>query len=259
MTQNIIEYLQPAELYESYRVKPVNLKGQSKCPTPPTVNIVNEETREDDYVYLNYNEYKRTINRRKLMNAVVEYLKDGFQKSNIIIDPNSSKIIKVSLSDAKASSADATGWVWNADIKIKVDIPEINYSSIFEAKDRAHMGADMRAMAYASHVLSRQIIDDPLIQDYILCKNNVASKSQPSTPDKPKIIKSVIPATEINIIIVTGTSANIRSGAGNKYPIVATVKQGDKLILLGEHREWLNIRLENGQEGWILSRFVQEQ
>jgi hypothetical protein len=59
-----------------------------------------------------------------------------------------------------------------------------------------------------------------------------------------------------NTVIVTGTFANIRSGAGNNFSIVTTVKQGDKLILLGEYGEWFNVRLENGQEGWIDNRFV---
>lgn len=59
-------------------------------------------------------------------------------------------------------------------------------------------------------------------------------------------------------MVVTGTSANIHSEAGNEFPIVATVKHGDKLILLGEYGKWFNVRLKNGQEGWINSRFAQE-
>jgi hypothetical protein len=61
-----------------------------------------------------------------------------------------------------------------------------------------------------------------------------------------------------NIVIVTGTFANIRSGAGDEFPIVTAVRKGDKLILLGESGEWFNVRLGNRQEGWINSRFVKE-
>jgi len=39
---------------------------------------------------------------------------------------------------------------------------------------------------------------------------------------------------------------------------IQVVRKGDKLILLGESGEWFNVRLENRQEGWINSRFVQE-
>ncbi len=64
------------------------------------------------------------------------------------------------------------------------------------------------------------------------------------------------PPVNTNTVTVSGTSANIRSGAGNNFSIVTTVKQGDELILLGEYGEWFNVRLENGQEGWIDNRFV---
>ena len=59
-----------------------------------------------------------------------------------------------------------------------------------------------------------------------------------------------------NIVTVTWTSANIRSGAGNEFPLVTAVKQGDKLTVIGEDREWFNVRLEDGKEGWINSRVV---
>ena len=60
----------------------------------------------------------------------------------------------------------------------------------------------------------------------------------------------------VNFVTVTGTSANIRSNAGNEFATITTVKQGDKLALLGEYGEWFNVRLENGQEGWINKMFT---
>ena len=67
---------------------------------------------------------------------------------------------------------------------------------------------------------------------------------------------SVTSSSAKSIVTVNATSTNIRSGAGNEFPPVCTVKQEDKLVLLGEHGEWFNVRLENGQEGWISNRFV---
>jgi len=84
------------------------------------------------------------------------------------------------------------------------------------------------------------------------------NKPQVTLPEKPLILKPATPPPATNIVIVTGTSANIRSGAGNEFPAVAIVKQGDKLILLGEYGEWFNVRLETGQEGWINRRFVKK-
>ena len=58
------------------------------------------------------------------------------------------------------------------------------------------------------------------------------------------------------VVTVTWTSANIRSGAGNEFPVVTTVNQGDKLTVVGERGEWFNVRLEDGKEGWINSKVV---
>jgi uncharacterized protein YgiM (DUF1202 family) len=35
---------------------------------------------------------------------------------------------------------------------------------------------------------------------------------------------------------------------------LTTVKRGDRLTVIGEDGDWLNVRLENGQEGWINSK-----
>jgi hypothetical protein len=76
--------------------------------------------------------------------------------------------------------------------------------------------------------------------------------------EKPSIDAPPPSAQKINTLIVTGTFTDIHSGAGSEFSIIATVKQGDKLILLGEYGDWFNVRLENGQEGWVHRRFVKE-
>ena len=84
--------------------------------------------------------------------------------------------------------------------------------------------------------------------------SNQATRPQISTPGKP--ITSTPPSVTTTIVTVTWTSANIRSGAGNEFPVLRTVKQGDRLTVVGEDREWFNVRLEDGKEGWINSRVV---
>lgn len=101
----------------------------------------------------------------------------------------------------------------------------------------------------------------PIAPQTAIKKVEILSKTPPSQPEKPQTIipanlPPITPQTAINKVAVTGIYANIRSGAGNEFPIIATVKQGDKLILLGEYGEWYIVRLENGQEGWINNRFT---
>jgi len=77
----------------------------------------------------------------------------------------------------------------------------------------------------------------------------VAGKSPSAAPEQP--------TTSVgDVVTVTWTFANVRSGAGNDFSVIATVKQGDRLTVIGEDRDWFNVRLENGQVGWIDSKKV---
>jgi uncharacterized protein YgiM (DUF1202 family) len=58
------------------------------------------------------------------------------------------------------------------------------------------------------------------------------------------------------IVTVKWTFVIIRSGERNDYPIVTTVNQGDKLIVIGELGEWFQVQLESGQQGWVNNRVV---
>ncbi len=87
-------------------------------------------------------------------------------------------------------------------------------------------------------------------------KVGLPPKAEAIPPEKPMTPIQATPAPEKNKITIIGTFANVRSGAGDEFSIVTIVKQGEKLILLGEYGEWYHVRLENGQEGWVKSRFV---
>jgi hypothetical protein len=87
-------------------------------------------------------------------------------------------------------------------------------------------------------------------------EEDAIEKPQAPLPEKPLISVPKPSSSVSNIVTVIGTFANIRSGAGNEFPIITTVKEGDKLILLGESGDWFNVRLGNGQEGWVNNRFA---
>ena len=191
-TKYITEKLQPTELYKSYNVKPANLKAQSKCISPPTIKILNMETREDDHTVFEVPGQTSTINPKELTESVVAYLKYGFKKSKIEIDNNSIKIIQISFKDAKLLKG---GWTIGGNIKMKVDIPEIKYSEIYEAEDWSTN--TFQAMAYAIHVVTRQIIDDPVIQDYILCAKTSTNENLPVGKSALDILKRRYASGEI--------------------------------------------------------------
>jgi SH3-like domain-containing protein len=86
---------------------------------------------------------------------------------------------------------------------------------------------------------------------------SISTEPQVTSPAKPITSTPVTRSmgTE-KIVTVTWTFANIRSGAGNDYSVVTSVKQGDKLIVIGELGDWFNVRLEGGQQGWISNKVV---
>ena len=101
------------------------------------------------------------------------------------------------------------------------------------------------------------ILEYPPEYTFEMVLTDLPAKPQVTPPEKPATSTPVTPSmgTE-KIVIVTWTSANIRSGAGDNYSVVTTVKQGDKLVVIGESGDWFNVRLENSQQGWISNRVV---
>jgi len=165
ITKNISNELDQNALYKSFNVKPKDLSTHSKCNAPPTVKIVNIENRIEDYETLQNPPASGVINPKELMDGVVLYLKNGFERSGIKGDDQSNKVIHVKMHDLKSV---AGIWSFGSYFKIELLVPETGFTKFYEAKDNS--GHGYAAAAYAIHTVTRQIIDDPIIQDYVLCK-----------------------------------------------------------------------------------------
>lgn len=48
----------------------------------------------------------------------------------------------------------------------------------------------------------------------------------------------------------------MRRGKGENYRIVASLPMGTPVVLLQADKEWAHIRLQDGSEGWVRSRFL---
>jgi hypothetical protein len=62
-----------------------------------------------------------------------------------------------------------SNWVSEGYAKIELIIPEKNFSKFYEGREDTGSLLWV-ALVYAIHGVTRQIIDDPVIQDYILCR-----------------------------------------------------------------------------------------
>src|SRR5262249_39622603 len=60
------------------------------------------------------------------------------------------------------------------------------------------------------------------------------------------------------VIPPSNPTVNLRSGAGSSFPIVTGIKSGTRIVVLGtnEAKDWYNIRLDDGREGWLLASLV---
>lgn len=81
----------------------------------------------------------------------------------------------------------------------------------------------------------------------------------PSPPDTPTPTASPTPQQVGRVI--TETRANVRGGAGTDFDIVAVLNPGDEVVVVGPGTEeetegWLEIVLDNGETGWILSTLL---
>lgn len=165
ITNNISDRLDPDELYKSYNVYPADLSVHSKCEKPPTIKIVNVETRIADYEAMENPPFYGVINPKEMMDGFSLYLEKGFKQSHIKVDDQSIKLLQVKMVDLKSI---AGAWTFGSNFKIELILPETGFTKFYESRDNAANG--YTAAAYAIHAVTRQIIDDPEIQDYILCK-----------------------------------------------------------------------------------------
>jgi hypothetical protein len=51
---------------------------------------------------------------------------------------------------------------------------------------------------------------------------------------------------------------NIRAGAGTKYEVVEKISQGQKVTVLSDQGKWSEIELENGQKGFVSTKFLSD-
>jgi SH3 domain protein len=69
------------------------------------------------------------------------------------------------------------------------------------------------------------------------------------------------PSAQATTLYVSDTSleANLRTGMTSTNRIIALVRPGTRLKLLGEKEGWAEVSLEDGRTGWILRRYLSER
>ena len=55
------------------------------------------------------------------------------------------------------------------------------------------------------------------------------------------------------------TKLNLRSGKGTKYNVIQTLDSGEKVTVLSTANEWAKINTQDGNEGWVVSKYLTEE
>jgi uncharacterized protein YgiM (DUF1202 family) len=58
------------------------------------------------------------------------------------------------------------------------------------------------------------------------------------------------------MVRVTATTLNVRREASSDSDIVGQVRKGERLALLATNGEWMQVRLGNGDAGWVAAQYV---
>ncbi|MGI6678090.1 MAG: SH3 domain-containing protein [Dehalobacterium sp.] len=75
-----------------------------------------------------------------------------------------------------------------------------------------------------------------------------------STPTAPK--NETPPNTGKKTVVVSGGSANVRTGPDTSYSKVVTLLNGDEATVIYEEDKWYKVILKDGREGWIANWVV---
>jgi hypothetical protein len=165
ITNEITGRMIPDDIYNDYKVQPKDLLPDSKCSTPPSVKIVNTENRTEDFEFFSRGVHSFFVNPHEIMESSVSYLKVGYGKSGIKADDNSTNIIEMKLSGIEVLPG---MWQIGSKVRFEVNIPGAKLSKVFEASEYGQVL--FTTFADSIHLITRQIIDDQAIQNYILCR-----------------------------------------------------------------------------------------
>lgn len=165
ITNDITSRMVIDDMYKDYQVQPKNLAQESKCTTPASIKIVNVDERVDDILMYQIGAHSFLAKPHELIDSAASYLKAGYEKSGIKADPNSAKTLEMKLVSLQGIPG---MWTVGSNVKIQVSVPGKNLFKVYEGVDN---GAYVYTMLAGSiHLITRQIIEDQTIQDYILCK-----------------------------------------------------------------------------------------
>ena len=161
--QMISKRLDTEMLHSKLETQKTDLSVDSKCPDTRSLGVVNGESNTDQYCINNsMGGCRWYVIPKDFTNDIVKYIENRLRENNIKVGSGSDII--VSLEELKSQEG---VWTFGSDSKLKINVPEINYTRTYTGESGSPLGD--YAAAYAIHLSVENFFKDPVIQGYLKC------------------------------------------------------------------------------------------
>ncbi len=151
-------------LNEKLETGKIDLATNGMCPGTLPLMVVNVEKRDERYTIYDVMGSVWYIIPKGFTDHVVRYIEEKLVESKLTIDKESGKEIDVSIEEIKAEGE----WTLEATSRLKIYIPEIDYTKIYSAVEGSGLGD--YAVAYTIHMAVMKFLNDPVFQKYVQCR-----------------------------------------------------------------------------------------
>ncbi len=151
--------LDPEMLNRKLETQTIDLSADSTPAEMKSVRVVNGESHTDKYCIYGSMGGRWYIIPKDFMDDVVEYIENRLSAGNVTV--GSGGDIVVALEELKLQGE----WTFGSACKIKVQIPDINYTHTYVGESGGGLGD--YAAAYAIHLAVDKFLKDPVFQNYV--------------------------------------------------------------------------------------------
>src|SRR5215469_1918261 len=104
-----------------------------------------------------------------------------------------------------------------------------------------------------------KIKDTELVEQKIITDTNTKQDSvSADAGTKSVAIDTIGQGTKAIKYVMNTEQLDVRSGAGNKYDVIAKISQGDSVTILSTQGVWSEVELTNGTTGYVASKFLSD-
>ena len=164
VTSRVNNQMDSENLNQKLGTQANDLAVDGRCPGTKSLKVINAETRTEKYCVNDAMGCRWYIIPKDMAEYVVKYIDDNLKQSNVKTGSEYDHAILVSLDEIKASEG---VWSFGSSSRIKIEIPDINYTQTYRGESGSGLG--FHAIAYAIHLSVDKFIKDPVFQNYVKC------------------------------------------------------------------------------------------